>query len=230
MSDNCQTIKLISTDNSISIDWACLTRTYDIKSNVPVFSPIVSVFGRTGIIAPLAGDYTVSQITGAAPLDSPIFIGIPTAPTPSPGTNNNQIATTQFVNTALDTLENMTLNASAITSGTLSDARLSSNVALRNANNTFTQNQVFSQDIQVVQKLYFGSGSSPDVSISRESTSTISFTDSASAYINVKLRALTATNDVEVTTSSNGLILRSPNGTRWRITIGDDGIITSTSI
>jgi hypothetical protein len=39
--------------------------------------------------------------TGFAPLDSPNFTGIPTAPTAAPGTDTNQIATTAFVQTAI---------------------------------------------------------------------------------------------------------------------------------
>ncbi len=38
---------------------------------------------------------------GAAPLDSPHFIGNPTAPTPSPGDNDTSLATTAFVQTAV---------------------------------------------------------------------------------------------------------------------------------
>ena len=37
--------------------------------------------------------------------ESPEFTGIPTAPTASLNTNTTQIATTEFVNTAIDTLE-----------------------------------------------------------------------------------------------------------------------------
>jgi hypothetical protein len=47
------------------------------------------------------GDYTVAQITGAAPLASPTFTGVPAAPTPSAGTNTTQLATTAFVQTAV---------------------------------------------------------------------------------------------------------------------------------
>ena len=36
---------------------------------------VVSVFGRTGAVAATSGDYTVSQVTGAAPLASPTFTG-----------------------------------------------------------------------------------------------------------------------------------------------------------
>ena len=67
-------------------------------------------------------------------------------------------------------------NASLITSGTLPDARLSSNVPLKNTVNIFTQNQ-------------------------------------------------TINGDVEVTDSTKGIILKSGNNTRWRITITDSGTL-----
>lgn len=67
-------------------------------------------------------------------------------------------------------------NASLITSGTLSDARLSSNVPLKNTVNIFTQNQ-------------------------------------------------TINGDVEITDSTKGIILKSGNNTRWRITITDSGTL-----
>jgi hypothetical protein len=39
-----------------------------------------SVFGRTGAVAAQSGDYSVSQVTGAAPLTSPTFTGVITHP------------------------------------------------------------------------------------------------------------------------------------------------------
>lgn len=41
---------------------------------------VSSVFGRTGIVTSQTGDYTVSQITGAAPIYSPTFTGTPVVP------------------------------------------------------------------------------------------------------------------------------------------------------
>jgi len=58
---------------------------------------VSSVFGRTGAILAAAGDYTVSQVTGAAPLNSPAFTGNPTAPTQPVGDNSTKLATTAFV-------------------------------------------------------------------------------------------------------------------------------------
>lgn len=56
-----------------------------------------SVFGRTGAVTATSGDYSVSQVTGAAPLASPAFTGTPTAPTPGSSDNSTKIATTAYV-------------------------------------------------------------------------------------------------------------------------------------
>src|SRR5215831_13537832 len=56
-----------------------------------------TVFGRSGpTITAQTGDYTVAQVTGAAPLASPVFTGDPQAPTPAAGDNDTSIATTAF--------------------------------------------------------------------------------------------------------------------------------------
>lgn len=62
---------------------------------------VSAVFGRTGAVVAAPGDYSVSQITGAAPLDSPAFIGIPTAPTQSPNDSTTALATTEYVDDAV---------------------------------------------------------------------------------------------------------------------------------
>jgi hypothetical protein len=41
---------------------------------------------------------------------------------------------------------------------------------------------------------------------------------------------LTASGDIEVTDSASGIILKSPNGTRWRIIIDDSGELTTTAL
>jgi hypothetical protein len=64
-----------------------------------ISSDIVTVAG----VSPVSGNVplTVGNITGAAPLASPILTGTPTAPTATAGTNNTQIATTAFVQAAV---------------------------------------------------------------------------------------------------------------------------------
>jgi len=58
---------------------------------------VTSVFGRTGVVTATSGDYSVAQVTGAAPLASPGLTGTPTAPTAAANTNTTQIANTAFV-------------------------------------------------------------------------------------------------------------------------------------
>jgi hypothetical protein len=60
-------------------------------------APVTSVFTRTGAVVAATGDYTVAQVTGAAPLASPTFTGVPAAPTAGAGTSTTQLATTAFV-------------------------------------------------------------------------------------------------------------------------------------
>jgi hypothetical protein len=61
---------------------------------------VTSFNSRTGAVAPASGDYTVGQVTGAAPLASPALTGVPTAPTPTIGDSSTKLATTQFVQQA----------------------------------------------------------------------------------------------------------------------------------
>jgi hypothetical protein len=76
---------------------------------------VPSVFGRTGAVVAASGDYSVSQITGAAPLASPTFTGTPTVP--------GYVTTGTTVNGhALSS--NVTVSASDLTSGTLPAAQL----------------------------------------------------------------------------------------------------------
>jgi hypothetical protein len=44
-------------------------------------SSVISVFGRTGAVIAVSGDYTVAQVTGAAALAGPTFTGTVTIPT-----------------------------------------------------------------------------------------------------------------------------------------------------
>ena len=55
----------------------------------------------------------------------------------------------------------------------------------------------------------------------------ISFTSASLIEVNRKIET---DQDIEITDSSKGIILRSPNGTRYRITINNSGILVSGSI
>ena len=62
---------------------------------------VSSVFGRTGDVAATSGDYSVDEVTGAAPLASPVFTGTPEAPTPLTADDTTALATTAFVKNVL---------------------------------------------------------------------------------------------------------------------------------
>ena len=62
---------------------------------------VSSVFGRSGVVVPQTGDYSVAQITGAAPLASPAFSGTPTAPTQAALDNSTKLATTAYTDSAV---------------------------------------------------------------------------------------------------------------------------------
>ena len=62
---------------------------------------VTSVFGRTGAVVAGSGDYSVAQVTGAAPLASPTFTGAPSGPRANPGDSSTKLATTAFVQSAL---------------------------------------------------------------------------------------------------------------------------------
>jgi len=62
---------------------------------------LTSVFGRTGAVVATSGDYSVAQVTGAAPLASPTFTGAASGPTASPGDSSTKLATTAFVQSAI---------------------------------------------------------------------------------------------------------------------------------
>ena len=47
---------------------------------------------------------------------------------------------------------------------------------------------------------------------------------------NASINALTASQDIEVSASNYGLILKSPNGTRWRVTVSNTGTLMTASL
>jgi hypothetical protein len=69
-----------------------------VSSNI---AGVSSFNGRSGLVVPTNGDYTVGQVTGAAALVSPAFTGTPTAPTASALTDNTQVATTAYADLAV---------------------------------------------------------------------------------------------------------------------------------
>ena len=79
-------------DNSSTI-----ANTAFVQNAIGAYFPITVAHGGTGATTP-AGALTN---LGAAPINSPLFTGVPFAPNPNAGTNNQQIATCAFVMAAV---------------------------------------------------------------------------------------------------------------------------------
>jgi hypothetical protein len=87
-----------------------------VQSDGTLTANVVTVAGRTGNVVLAVGD-----VSGAAPLASPLFTGVPQAPTPAVGTNTQQLATTAF---------------------TVSQMQSKTSIAIANGVNTLTAAQV----------------------------------------------------------------------------------------
>jgi hypothetical protein len=116
-------------------------------------STVTSVFGRTGVVAAQTGDYTVAQITGAAPLASPALTGVPTAPTPLTSDSSTTIATTAYVKAQAAGLGTVT-SFSAANIGSIATAAV--------VNSTTTPALTYTLDTQNANTVWAGpvSGSS----------------------------------------------------------------------
>jgi hypothetical protein len=75
---------------------------------------VASVFGRSGAVVATTGDYTVAQVTGAAPIASPALTGTPTAPTQVKGDTSTEIATDAFAAIAAASVQVVTATVSPV--------------------------------------------------------------------------------------------------------------------
>jgi hypothetical protein len=90
-----QVIGRVLSTNTSAGTYAMLISGSEVQA--PSAGAVSTVFARSGTVAAQAGDYSVGQITGAAPLASPAFTSTPTAPTPATSDNSTKIATTAYV-------------------------------------------------------------------------------------------------------------------------------------
>lgn len=106
---------------------------------------VTSVFGRTGDVVYQTGDvpYAGLNFTGSN------FNSITTRSASDLNAGTLPDATFPAILPAVSGQNLTTLNASNVSSGTLSDSRLSGNVPLKNAVNTFTQNNIFTTNVGI---------------------------------------------------------------------------------
>lgn len=79
-------------------------------------------------------DLVSTSIGGKANLESPTFTGTPKAPTASAGTNTTQIATTEFVQTAVEKSETLVIDIASFSSlpKTVSNSNIESDMVAVN--------------------------------------------------------------------------------------------------
>ena len=133
-----------------SDDSTAIATTAYVQSVLIASGAVTSVFGRTGAVVAQAGDYTVAQITGAAPLSSPMLTGVPTAPTPLTSDNSTTLATTAYV------------KAQGIGAGTVTNFSASNIGSIATAsvtNPTSTPALTFTLDVQPVNTVWAGPSS-----------------------------------------------------------------------
>lgn len=167
-----------------------------------------------------------------APLASPTFTGTPSAPTATAGTNTSQLATTAFVKAADDAvLAFVAANYDPIhtaagypyydgVGGRTMVTGTSGAVVLANGT-------IQSIDL-TVRGATLGTISPANTALS-SGISISTFANRTQGQINNKV-SLVGASDIEITDATKGVILRSPNGTRYRITVSDAGVLTTTSI
>lgn len=77
---------------------------YQLETSDPVMGGPDGIDNRQAIQLGKRTEFLKKEVEKRAPTNSPAFTGIPTAPTPGQSTNNQQIATTGFVKTAIAAL------------------------------------------------------------------------------------------------------------------------------
>jgi hypothetical protein len=132
-----------------------------VESEIPLRSAVTSVFTRTGAVTAQSGDYTVSEVTGAAPLASPALTGVPTAPTAAAATNTTQIATTAFVESEIPLRSAVTsvfgrTGAVVASTGDYTQSQISAG-AIANGTTATTQ-AALSNDTKVATDAYVDAG------------------------------------------------------------------------
>jgi len=119
--------------------WGALNKVFGSGEGGPIFPGVTSINGYTGPVVEL----TVSDIPGAAPLDSPRLTGQPSAPTQGPLRADDTLATTRWVRNAINSaVTDFTIPQATTTSyGTVILAELS-DIAMGTPGKVVTSDQL----------------------------------------------------------------------------------------
>lgn len=146
---------------------------------------------RSGAVVPVSGDYTVSQVTGAAPLASPTFTGTVTVPTPS---NSTDAATKGYVDTGLAGKEPTITNLPANKGGTGITSYSIGDILYASSSSALAKRSMASVGQVLISK---GPGNGPDYSADPPVSSVIAssqFSLSSNSFLqNIRTVSLTGT-------------------------------------
>lgn len=83
---------------------------------------------------------------------------------------------------------------------------------------------------QDLQPSEYALTNSTTVTVTLESTSFVAGDKVVITTVQVGSFTGTSSQDLEITDATKGLILRSPNGSRWRVTVSNAGVLTTTVV
>jgi hypothetical protein len=207
---------LLTTDSPSTLaDWKQITAAGD----------VVSVAGRTGAVTLAKADVGLANVDNTSDANKPVSTATQTAlnakePTITAGTTAQYYRgdkTMQTLNSAAVGLANVNNTAdSAKPVSTAQQAALDLKANL--ASPTFTGT------VSGITKTMVGLANVDNTADSAKPVSTAQQT-----ALNAKANLVGAV-DVEITDTTKGLILKAPGGTRYRLTVGDDGALTTTGL
>jgi hypothetical protein len=219
--DNGKTYVLASDSPGTLADWKQITAAGD----------VVSVAGRTGAVVLAKADVGLGNVDNTADTAKPVSTAQQTALN---GKENTITAGTTAqvwrgdkawvtADKALVGLANVD-NTSDVNKPVSTAQQTALNLKANLAGPTFTGTVTLPSTTNGLSKTNVGLGNVDNTADSAKPVSTAQQT-----ALDAKAN-LVGTADVEITDATKGVILKAPGGLRWRLTVGDDGAITTTTV
>lgn len=184
---------------------------------------------------------------GYAPTSSPTFTGTPSAPTASAGTNTTQIATTAFVTAAVGAGGGTNYWAND-GSGRLSPANGGTVIEFSTSSDPIkvTTTSTTGYAVQGIATAtggvggYFTAANGIGLAVTSANTSTTAgslrvFNSGGGALASFRTNSadkaiINNDGSYETVVADVGVIIKSANGTRWRVTVTNGGVLTTTAL
>lgn len=143
--------KILTTSSASPTSGSAGTAAYDVDITINPSTNTITATNFNGTASKATADASGNNIINTyAPLASPTFTGTPTAPTASAGTNTTQIATTQFVTTAISGISGgMYFKGTIGTDGTAGTTLPTTNVTIGDTYKIVSDGTYAGQDARV---------------------------------------------------------------------------------